>query len=243
MDRNTFLKVAGAAALLPGRLQAGAYRFEQTDYKVLEDFDKCLIKGRIKLTSRPPQLDRYIKVTADNSFCGNRIVNRALVTSNNRTIEDVIVWLETVPAGKAAPRYSPVISDWKCDFYPKAIAVSKGQKIVLHNGDPIYNDFRAVVDGKVLFNIAVPMKNQKIKKRMKRPGMVDLYCNVHPWEHALILVCPHPYFGVTKLDGKFSMPDVPAGKYTLVAMHQVLGEKRMDVEVTPDRSVKVDLEF
>ena len=45
-------------------------------------------------------------------------------------------------------------------------------------------------------------------------------CDVHPWMFAYACVVDHPYFAVTDKDGKYTIKDVPDGKYTIEAYHR-----------------------
>ena len=58
---------------------------------------------------------------------------------------------------------------------------------------------------------------------------------------ASILVLDHPYFAIPELDGTFELPNVPAGRYTLVGWHERVGERTAPVRVeagqTGDRSI------
>jgi uncharacterized protein (DUF2141 family) len=38
---------------------------------------------------------------------------------------------------------------------------------------------------------------------------------------------PHPYFAVSAADGSFEIKNLPPGEYTLVAVHEKLGEQTM----------------
>ena len=44
----------------------------------------------------------------------------------------------------------------------------------------------------------------------------------------------HPYFAVSGKDGKFTIKNVPPGKYTLEAAHRKLGTQDADIEVKAD---------
>jgi hypothetical protein len=58
---------------------------------------------------------------------------------------------------------------------------------------------------------------------------------------ASILVLDHPYFTMPALDGAFTIPNVPAGTYTIVGWHERIGERASTVQVTPGSSVSIDL--
>jgi hypothetical protein len=53
----------------------------------------------------------------------------------------------------------------------------------------------------------------------------------------------HPYYAATDGDGHFQIPDVPPGTYTVVAWHEVMGQKEASVTVVAGKPVKVDFSF
>jgi uncharacterized protein (DUF2141 family) len=63
--------------------------------------------------------------------------------------------------------------------------------------------------------------------------MIPVRCNNHPWMNAFINVSETPFFAVTGEDGAFSLKGLPAGEYTLAAVHEKLGEQTMKVTVKP----------
>ena len=56
-------------------------------------------------------------------------------------------------------------------------------------------------------------------------------CDVHPWMFAWVSVFDSPYFCISGADGKFTIKNVPPGKYTVEAAHRKLGIQTQDVEV------------
>ncbi len=61
--------------------------------------------------------------------------------------------------------------------------------------------------------------------------MVPFKCDVHGWMNAYVGVLPHPYFAVTKDDGKFELANLPAGTYTIEAWHEKLGPMTQSVTI------------
>ena len=57
---------------------------------------------------------------------------------------------------------------------------------------------------------------------------------------AWILVLQNPYYFVTSKDGAYSIKDIPAGEYKLIAWHEKLKNKEQTITVSADGSVKVD---
>ncbi len=58
-----------------------------------------------------------------------------------------------------------------------------------------------------------------------------------------VQVVDNPYFAQTGADGTFSITDVPPGDYTLVVWQEWLGEKEMQVSVSPGGTVELDVEL
>jgi hypothetical protein len=65
----------------------------------------------------------------------------------------------------------------------------------------------------------------------KEEKFLKFKCDVHPWMFAWVTVVDHPYFAVTDKDGKFTIKDVPAGKYTVTALHRKAAPLGVDQEV------------
>jgi hypothetical protein len=73
--------------------------------------------------------------------------------------------------------------------------------------------------------------------------MMPVRCNNHPWMEAFLNVAPNRFFALTREDGAFSIPGLPPGTYTLAAVHEKLGERDMQVTVTPKSASKLEFTF
>jgi hypothetical protein len=65
----------------------------------------------------------------------------------------------------------------------------------------------------------------------KAETFLKFKCDVHPWMFAYMTVVDHPYFAVTDKDGNFTIKDVPAGKYTITALHRKAAATGVDQEI------------
>jgi plastocyanin len=198
------------------------------------------ITGTITLKGTAPA-EREITPIKDDANCstmypGALPTTHFYVTDASGNLADVIVYLKGVPSASTGASADPVIMDQKgCLYSPTILAVQTGQKIIVKNSDPCVHN----VHVKPTVN---PEANQ-----VQMPGGADLtftfdkpepflkfQCDVHPWMFAWVSVFDHPYFAVSGKDGKFTIKNVPPGKYTLEAAHRKLGTQDADIEVKAD---------
>ena len=60
---------------------------------------------------------------------------------------------------------------------------------------------------------------------------------------AFINVSPNPFFAVTDDSGHFTIKGLPPGTYTLVAVHEELGQQSIQLTVTPQTTTTTDISF
>jgi len=53
-----------------------------------------------------------------------------------------------------------------------------------------------------------------------KPGIVQVFCNIHASMSAIIAVVPTPWYALTPPDGRFAIANVPAGEYELRIYHE-----------------------
>jgi hypothetical protein len=94
------------------------------------------------------------------------------------------------------------------------------------------------------FNIVTP-PNQVFKfvfQPQAKPIVIG--CPLHDWMKAWVYVLPHPWFAITDAQGRFTLHDVPPGKYSLWIHHADTGkEERRAITVQAGQTMKVHLEW
>jgi hypothetical protein len=64
-----------------------------------------------------------------------------------------------------------------------------------------------------------PGKTGSVK--FDKPGIVRVFCDIHSHMSGYVFVFGHPYFAVTDSDGRYVIPQVPAGTYTLLVWSEL----------------------
>lgn len=101
-------------------------------------------------------------------------------------------------------------------FVPDLVAITVGEKVSFPNGDPfLHNVFSQSTARK--FDLGSFKKGETKQKEFPSPGVIDVYCNIHPEMAATILVVPNRRHTRTKPDGTFVLEGVPTGTWTVFA--------------------------
>jgi hypothetical protein len=133
---------------------------------------------------------------------------------------NVVVWLEPV-GGKPdiKPPSSPTMLHKNKTFLPHILPVVVGTRVQFPNRDPFFHNAFSNYDGQV-FDIGLHGPGTTKEIVFKRPGVVRVFCNIHPTMSAVILVLDTPYFAVSDAAGNFAIQNVPAGEYRQQVFHE-----------------------
>jgi plastocyanin len=111
-------------------------------------------------------------------------------------------------------------------FLPHILAIQTGTVVDFPNEDPVFHNAFSNFSGK-RFDIGLYPPGTSQSVHFNRPGVVRIFCNIHPTMSAVVLVLNTPYFAVTGSDGKFSL-DIPPGEYTMRVFHERATEHTLD---------------
>lgn len=203
------------------------------------------VEGVVKISGAPPAVPP-IKTTKNQDYCGNSIPNPIYDSGKDGGLVNVEVFLKGVQKGKANPTGSITLTNNHCMFEPRVQGASVGQQIKIASNDPIlHNTHPQVADtNATLYNIALPYKGFSVVKPLPTtPELIRVKCDAHEWMRAWIWEFDHPYYATTDETGHFKISDVPAGTYTIVAWHEIMGQKEASATVTPGKPVTVDFSF
>src|SRR5262245_5369813 len=130
-----------------------------------------------------------------------------------------------------APK-TPVIMEQKgCRFVPHVTGVMIGQDLMFRNQDPLMHIVHVNPRSNKEFGFSQAKVGEERAKQFVAKETVRLFCDVHPWMVAWIIVLDHPFYAVTGPDGKYKIKDLPPGKYTIEAWHESYKAVTQELEV------------
>jgi plastocyanin len=157
------------------------------------------------------------------------IGSRDEAVRKHKDYSGVVVWLEP-SNGRAGARPQPRLVEMvqkKKKFTPHLLAIPVGSTVGFPNLDPIFHNAFSNYGGQI-FDLALYPPGTSRLVTFSRPGVVRVFCNIHPTMSAVIVVLATRYFAVTTPNGAFSIPDVPPGEYYLNVFHERASEETLD---------------
>ncbi len=221
------------SSVLPARAAA---------YEVVQVSEGGTIQGKVTYQGTVPT--RKIIPTKDRETCGAMREEPEVVVGPDKGVQDAVVYLKAVEKGKALekPAKKPEIVNHGCNFEPHVQAFPVGT-VVIVNSDPVMHNTHGFLGKQTVFNVALPVKGQRIEKPLTKPGIMRIECDTHGWMLAWVYAADNPYYAVTRKDGTFSIADVPPGSYSLVAWQEYTGETEVPVTVKAKEPAQLTIEL
>jgi plastocyanin len=130
---------------------------------------------------------------------------------------NAVVWIDGIPGTGADPRAQMRSASKR--FEPHVVVVPKNATVEFPNADPIYHNVFSVSGGN-RFDLGLYRSGASKSKKFEEPGLVRIYCNIHPQMIGFVMVVDSGAVAVTGPDGSFRLDNVPPGTHTLKAWHE-----------------------
>ena len=128
-------------------------------------------------------------------------------------------------------------------FHPMLLPIVAGQTVTFPNHDDIYHNVFSVSPVKSFdlgqYKSTDPPKDVTFDK----PGLVPVYCNIHPQMISFVLVLENKAYAQTGKDGKFAISNVPHGRYSINAWKPKTQRVSKEIEVIPGQKTVIDFEL
>ena len=167
------------------------------------------------------------------AFAGSVDGRVSFATKRGQTpvVNETLIWLE--PASTRPVRRAPgtfqMFTRGKM-LLPHVLVIPAGSTVEFPNDDPISHNLFSLSSNNE-FDLGLYRRGAGKSHRFDSAGAVSVYCNVHPSMSAVIHVMNTPYYGFADKSGAFHLPDVPSGKYRLIAWNEQGGQTELPLDV------------
>jgi plastocyanin len=141
------------------------------------------------------------------------------------------------------PQARPVTTEMTLDgrnFTPRVVVVPVGSTVRFPNHDPFNHNVFSVSESNA-FDLGLYGRGRSRSHRFRHPGLVRVYCNIHPRMSGFVIVVAGPYFTQPSADGTFSIADVLPGTYVLHVWHERAAEVTRSIAVPAGGLAHVDV--
>ncbi len=147
-------------------------------------------------------------------------------------VSETLVWLDPV-AVRAARRPPETVrmTTRSKTLIPHVIAIPVGSTVTFPNDDPISHNLFSLSSANA-FDLGLYRRGAGKSEKFDNPGIVNVYCNVHPNMSAVIHVMATPYYTFADASGRYAF-DVPPGRYRIVAWNEQGGVTDSSIDVGP----------
>ncbi len=143
----------------------------------------------------------------------------------------------------AATKEIPDIVQKNKHFSPHILPVVAGQKVRFPNQDKIYHNVFSISPVKS-FDLGQYKSTEPSKLvTFDKPGLVPVYCNIHPQMLTYVVVLENTSYAVTDKNGTFRIRDVLPGTYTLNAWIPRAKRVSQEINILPGQEIEAHLEL
>ena len=195
----------------------------------------------------PTPVNPIIRMGADprcnKLYAGKRPTSQAFIVGTDGAFTNVLVNLDGTFPAAPAPTTPVVLGQKDCQYAPRVLGARVGQTLQVKNDDPTDHNVHSASMAGNDFNTTQPIKSTPFEFKLKAGELLHVRCDNHTWMSAFIGIFDNPYFAVSGTDGTFTIANVPAGKQTLKAWHEVMGMQAQMVDVQAGKTTTVDFTF
>jgi len=205
------------------------------------------VSGKVTFTGTAPKLkplDLSKEPVCAKMRVSNPLYSEAIVAGPDNTLGNVVVYISAGDTETVPPPATPVSYDQEgCHYTTHVLAFRVGQEVKISNSDPISHNIHPLAKTNREWNKIQLPGVPPFSYSFDREEIIPVKCNIHPWMQGYFAVLRTSHFAVTGEDGRFSLPNLPPGHYTITAWHETLGTRSKEITITAGQSQSLDFSF
>jgi len=172
------------------------------------------------------------------------LLTEKVVAGPGNTLGNVVVYISSGAEDASAEGMSEVSFDQQgCRYTTHVLAVRVGQPIRFSNNDPLAHNIHTLAKLNREWNRIQPAQTPAFSYAYEKEEFIPVKCNIHPWMQGYLVVLKTSHFAVTSEDGTYTLPELPPGKYTVTAWHEVYGTQSREITISGSETQIVNFLF
>jgi len=205
-----------------------------------------IITGRVTYTGTPakPEPINMSKQPECAKLYPRPLTTEKVVTGPGNALQNVVVYISAGASDFSPAPATPATLDQKdCHYAPHVLAFRVGQDVNISNSDPWSHNIHPLARINREWNKLQPPTTPPFSYSYDKEEFIPIKCNIHAWMQAYFVVLKTGHFAVTGEDGRFALPSLPPGKYTITAWHETYGTRSQEITIADGQTLTVDFVF
>jgi len=204
------------------------------------------IVGHVKYMG-PTPVNPIIRMGADprcnKLYVGKRPTAPTFVVGADGAFANVLVNVDGSFPNTAVPTTPVVLNQKDCMYAPRVLGARIGQTLQVTNEDPTDHNVHSLSKAGNDFNRTQLVNGKPFDVTLKAAELLRITCDNHTWMTAYVGIMDNPYYAVSGTDGSFTIANVPVGKQSVKAWHEVMGMQTQMVDIEAGKTATVDFTF
>lgn len=150
----------------------------------------------------------------------------------------MLVYLDGAPSPAGLPAGRAAIRQVNETFEPRVLAVTRGSTVDFPNDDPFFHNVFSLSSA-ASFDLGRYERGSSRSQTLDTTGLVKVFCDLHSYMSAVVMVLDHPYFVTPDDDGRFIIDRVPPGTFRVAAWHERVGSSTRPIVIEPGATAHV----
>jgi len=162
------------------------------------------------------------------------LYSESILTGPGDALRNVVVYVSAgAPPSGPAPSTPVLFDQVDCHYATHVLPFRVGQEVKISNSDPLSHNIHPLAKVNREWNKIQPPGTPPFSYSYESEEIIPVKCNIHPWMAGYFVVLNTAYFAITGEDGRYTLPALPPGHYTLTAWHESLGTRTQDITIAP----------
>jgi Carboxypeptidase regulatory-like domain len=204
-----------------------------------------VVKGRVTFDGTPKKY-KPIDMSAEPN-CAKFYTSTPLpelnLTGAQNGLQNVIVYISAGAPDENFTGQVVRLNQRGCRYAPHVIAVMTNQEVWVQNDDPVTHSVHPMAHLNPEWNRSQPPGTPPVVIRYSQPEFIRVKCELHSWMRGVVAVFKNSHHAVTDSNGSFTLPDLPPGRYTITAWHELYGVQSREIILTEGDNKELDFVF